>query len=157
MFNRVVDWTYEDFYTFIVSLLYASFGQFDLQGKKMVTPIILPDKLGELLDVIGGSFPALDHAFVSTGFRMTATPALILPFRFFFFSVPWWMTVWTIMVVMKLPSLHVSCTQKPATFLWIMVSTNFSNLLSPPNPLTFWDNNLHSNGQVSLGLVLMFF
>ena len=54
----------------------------------MVTPIILPDKLGEFLDVIGGSFPALDHALVSTGFRMTATPALILPFRLLFFSVP---------------------------------------------------------------------
>ena len=67
------------------------------------------------------------------------------------------MTVWPLMVVMKFPSLHVSCTQNPATFLWIMVSTNFSNLSSPPNPLTFWDNNLHSNGQVSLGLVLIFF
>ena len=51
----------------------------------MVTPIILPEKFSELSDVIGGSFPSLDHAFVSMGFRMTATPALILPFKFFFF------------------------------------------------------------------------
>ena len=55
-------------------------GRFDLQGKQMVTPIILPEKLSDLSDVIGGSFPALDHAFVSTGFKITATPALILPF-----------------------------------------------------------------------------
>ena len=51
----------------------------------MVTPIILPEKLSDLSDVIGGSFPALDHAFVSTGFKITATPALILPLNSFFF------------------------------------------------------------------------
>ena len=51
----------------------------------MVTPTILPEKLSDLSDVIGGSFPALGHAFVSTGFKITATPALILPFKFFFF------------------------------------------------------------------------
>ena len=49
----------------------------------MVTPIILPEKLSDLSDVIGGSFPALDHALVSTGFKITATPALILHFKFF--------------------------------------------------------------------------
>ena len=51
----------------------------------MVMPIILPEKLSDLLDLIGGTFPALDHAFVSTGFRIIATPALILPFQLFFF------------------------------------------------------------------------
>ena len=68
--------------------MYASFGRFDLQGKQMVTPIILPEKVSDLSDVIGGSFPALDHDFESTGFNMTATPALILPFKLFFFSMP---------------------------------------------------------------------
>ena len=56
-----------------------SFGWFDLQGKQMVTPIILPEKLSDLLEVIGGIFPALDHAFVSTGFKIISTAALILP------------------------------------------------------------------------------
>ena len=51
----------------------------------MVTPIIMPEKLNDFSDVIGGSFPALGHAFVSTGFKITATPALILPFKFIFF------------------------------------------------------------------------
>ena len=51
----------------------------------MVNPIILPEKLSDFSDVIGGSFSDLNHAFVSTGFQMTATPALILPFKFFFF------------------------------------------------------------------------
>ena len=51
----------------------------------MVTPIILPEKLSDFWDVIGGSFPALDHAFVSTGFKITATHSLILPFKFYFF------------------------------------------------------------------------
>ena len=50
----------------------------------MVTPIIPPEKLSDLLDVIGGSFPALDHTFVSMGFRIIATPALIIPFNFLF-------------------------------------------------------------------------
>ena len=58
---------------------------FDLQGKQMDTPIILPEKPGDLSDVIGGIFPALDHAFVSTGFKITTTPALMLPFKLFFF------------------------------------------------------------------------
>ena len=47
----------------------------------MVIPIILPEKLSDLSDVIGRSFPALDHAFVSTGFKITATPALIIPLK----------------------------------------------------------------------------
>ena len=133
-----------------------SFGRFYLQGKQMVTPIILPEKLSDLSDVICGSFSALDHAFVSTGFKITATPALILPFKLLLFSVPFCMIVCPLIVVIKLLSFHVSCTQNPAIFLWIMVSTNFSNFSSPPNPFTFWDNNLHSNGPVSLGLVLIF-
>ena len=74
------------FILLFVSLLYASFGRFDLQGKQMVTPIILPEKLGELLDVIGGSFPALDHAFVSTGFKMTATSSWSFSVVWHFFS-----------------------------------------------------------------------
>ena len=48
----------------------------------MVTLIILPETFSELSDVIGGIIPALDHAFVSTEFKMTTTPALILPFKF---------------------------------------------------------------------------
>ena len=67
------------------------------------------------------------------------------------------MIVCPLIVVIKLPSLHVSCTKNPATFLLVMVSSNFSNFLSPPNLFTFGDNNLQSNGQVSLGLVLIFF
>ena len=51
----------------------------------MVTPIILPEKINDQSDVIRVIFPALDHAFVSTIFRITATPALILPFKFYFF------------------------------------------------------------------------
>ena len=46
----------------------------------MVTPIILPEKISDLSGVIGGSFPALDHAFVSTGFKITATPAILPKF-----------------------------------------------------------------------------
>ena len=51
----------------------------------MVTPIIFPEKLSGLSGVIGGSFPALDHAFMRTGFNINATPALILPFKLLFF------------------------------------------------------------------------
>ena len=75
----------EIFILLFISLLYASFGWFDLQGKQMVTLIILPENLSDLSDVIGGIFPDLDHAFVSTGFKITATLALIIPFKLFFF------------------------------------------------------------------------
>ena len=49
----------------------------------MVTPIILTEKLSDLSDAIGGSFPDLDHTFMRTVFKITATPALILPLIFF--------------------------------------------------------------------------
>ena len=76
------------FIPLFISLLYASFCQSGLQGEQMDTPIILPEKLSDLSDVIGGSFPALDHAFVSTGFKITATHSLILPFKFYFIFMP---------------------------------------------------------------------
>ena len=115
----------------------------------MVAPIILPEKLSDLSDVICGSFPALDHAFVSTGSKIAATPALILPFKFFFFYA-----------VMN-DRVPPNCGDKIAEFPRFLYTKSchipldhgfdqFSNLSSPPNPFTFWDNIVHSNGQVSL-------
>ena len=75
-------------------------------------------------------------------------PLLVLPFLFFFSSIPWWKMIWYLMVVVYVSSLHVPCRKYLLMPFVIIIYKFFSSFSSPEKPFMFWFMILHVYGQV---------
>ena len=88
-------------------------------GKKRVTSIICPGKLGFLADVMGGGFPSMFQAFSRAGPRMMAMLLLTRPICIGLFTIPCWNRRCTCIIVEKDSRSHVSCKQYPCTLMMV--------------------------------------
>lgn len=126
---------------------------FDLFGKPMVTPIILPGNFDDIEGCKDAIFPAPIQAWVRFVPRMIKTPALFRPYVFgSHYSTLWWNFVCPWIVLVNKPSCHVSCRHYAWIFFSIVSLMIFSSLSSwCPKLLMFWFRIVHVCRQVSLG------
>ena len=92
---------------------YVSVDMLDLFGELNVMPIILPRNSEFDGDVMGGGFPDFVQAWISSGTGMIATPILILSFLLLFSYIPLCKMMCSRMVVLYVPSFHVSWRKYP--------------------------------------------
>ena len=128
---------------------------FDLFRKINVTHVSLSGNSEFDDEVMGSDFPAIVQDWISAGPSMIETPLQILPFLLLFYSIPWLKMMCSWMVVLYVPSFHVSWRQYTFIPFAIIMSTIFSSLTLHEIPCTFWFSMVHVYNQIFIGIVVL--